>query len=279
MGLFLVTAPNPQLDPNAGYGDIISYYLGQWGLSSLIPTVTQLGQTGAGSDQINLTLQQTPEWQQRFAGNAGRVAAGLAPLDPASYLALEDQYQQTARAYDLPAGFVNQDLMNQWISGDVSASEVSDRVKAAHDIVSNDNTNTSWQQFYGKGDIVAAVLDPHTAQSVIDQREQTAQIGGAALDSGLSTNLAMAAKAQQQGVTLASARQAYQGIAQRLPTDTALAGRFGGQQFGQAQEEQASLLGQAGALNQQQKLYAQEQSLFSGHGGASDTSGNPGSNY
>lgn len=273
-----MTAPNPTLDPDAGYTAIINYYLGQWGLSSLAPVVTSLGQTGASSDQINLTLQQTPEWQARFAGNAGRIAAGLAPLDPASYLALEDQYTQTARAYNLPAGFVDKELMDSWIAGDVSASEASDRIKTADDIVSNDATNTAWKQYYGQGDVVAAVLDPSRAQSVIDRQAQVAQIGGAAIGQGLNASLATATQAQQQGVTLAQARQAYQDIATRLPTDNQISNRFG-QQFGQQQEEQATLLGQADQLRQQNNIYSEEQSLFKGHGGASDTSGNPGSNY
>lgn len=261
------------------YNDIISSYLNQWGMSDLIPVVTQLGATGASSDQINLTLQQTPEWQQRFAGNAGREAMGLAPLDPATYLGLEDQYQQIASAYNLPAGFVSQDLMNQWIGGDVSASEVSDRVKAANDIVTNQSTADAYQQFgYSTGDITAAVLDPGTAQSVIDQRESTAQIGGAAIQNGLTANLASASQAYQNGVTLDQARSAYSQIAQNLPTDSQIAGRFG-QQFGQTDEENATLLNQADAQRQQASLHASETSLFSGHGGASDTSNDAGSNY
>lgn len=282
-----MTAPDPSLDPNAGYSDILSYYLGQWGLSSLIPTVTQLGQTGASSDQINLTLQQTPEWQARFAGNAGRLAKGLAPLDPASYLAMEDQYTQTLRAYDLPAGFYDSpDAMNNWIGNDVSASELNDRLQIANSAYLNapDSAKQAWDQFYGNtagtGGALAAILDPNTAESVIQQQADTAAIGGAAIQQGLTANQGIASQAQQLGVTLSSARKAYQDIATRLPGDTAMAARFGqAGQFGQTQEEQATLLGQADQGRQQTNLYAQEASLFSGHGGASDTSGNAGSNY
>lgn len=273
----LVSAP---LDLSS-YDDIINTYLTQWGLSDLIPTVSQLGLTGAGSDQINLTLQQTPEWQARFAGNTARMAAGLAPLDPATYIGLEDSYAQVTR--DLPAGMVTKSLTDQWIGGDVSASEVSDRVNMANEVYLNadDATKQAWDQFSGapgQANAVAAILDPDTAESVLQTQVAAAQIGGAAINQGLTANKDIATQAAQQGVTLASARTAYQQIASRLPTDTSIANRFG-QTFGQTQEEQATLLGQADQGRQQQTMYGEEQSLFAGHSGATDTSGNPGSNY
>lgn len=263
------------------YDQIISTYLTQWGLSDLIPTVSQLGLTGADSDQINLTLQQTPEWQARFAGNTARMAAGLAPLDPATYIGLEDSYAQATR--DLPAGFVTKALTDQWIGGDVSASEISDRVQMASQtyINADDATKQAWDQFSGapgQSNAIAAILDPNTSEALIQQQTTAAQIGGAAINQGLLANKSIATQAAQQGVTLASARTAYQQIASRLPTDTSIAGRFG-QTFGQTQEEQATLLGQADQTRQQQTLYGEEQSLFTGHGGATDNSGNPGSNY
>lgn len=273
---------NPLVDDlsNAGYSDIISNYLGQWGLSSLVPTVQNLGATGASSDQINLTLQQTPEWQARFAGNAQRQASGLAPLDPASYIALEDGYTQATRAYNLPQGFVTKDMTDAWIGGDVSTSELSNRLQVANNVYLNADAGTkaAWNQFYGPGDAVAAILDPAKAESVIEQQGATAQIGGAAINQGLTANQAIAGQAAQQGVTLDSARKAYADVASRLPTDTQIASRFG-QQFGQTEEEQATLLGDATQGRNQSALYAEEASQFKGHGGASDASNNPGDDY
>lgn len=268
------------------YNDIISNYLTQWGMSDLIPVVQNLGLAGASSDQINLTLQQTPEWQQRFAGNAARQAAGLAPLDPATYLGLEDQYMQSAAAYNLPAGFVTQDLMNQWIGGDVSASEVADRMNLANQayLTAPDSAKQAWDQFYGNtagaGGAVAAILDPGTAENVIQNQVNTAAIGGAAISQGLKANLAIAGQAASQGVSLSDAQKAYSDIAGRLTNDQAIAGRFGQSgQFGQTQEEQATLLGSGAAQSQQSKLYAEEASQFAGHGAASDTSNDVGNNF
>lgn len=285
---------NPLIDDmgSSSYNDIISQYLTQWGLSDLTNVVQQLGATGAGSDQINLTLQATPEWQARFAGNAGRVAKGLAPLDPASYIALEDQYAQATN--NLPAGFYdNKQATDSWIAGDVSASEVADRVQMANQAYVNApaSAQQAWDQFYGntagQAGAIASILDPTTAESVIQQQVNTAAIGGAAIQQGLYANQSIAGQAAKQGVSLASAQKAYSDIATRLATDTSLSGRFAGStgstgtapSFGQTQEEQATLLGQAPQLRQQNTLYAEESSQFSGHGAASDASGNPGSNY
>lgn len=277
-----MTAPSSDL---SGYDSIISTYLTQWGLSDLIPVVNDLGKTGASSDQINLTLQGTPEWQTRFAGNQQRIAQGLAPLDPASYIAMESSYQQLMRTYNLPAGFYdNKQQTDSWIGGNVSASELSDRLQLANTAYLNADPSAqqAWDQFYGNthgvGGAVASILDPNTAESVIQQQVATAGIGGAALGQGLNANIGVATQAAKQGVTLDAARAAYRDIATRLPTDQSIAGRFGAT-FGQTQEENATLLGQGDAQRQQATLYAEEQSQFSGHGGASDASGNPGSNY
>lgn len=277
-----MTAPSSDL---TGYDSIISTYLNQWGLSDLISVVNNLGKTGASSDQINLTLQGTPEWQARFAGNQQRVAQGLAPLDPASYIALESQYDQLMRSYNLPPGFYDsKEQTDSWIGGNVSANELSDRLQMANTayLSAPDESRQAWDQFYGNthgvGGAVSAILDPHTAESVIQQQVATAGIGGAALGQGLHANQAVALKAAQQGVSLDSARAAYRDIATRLPTDQSIAGRFGAN-FGQTQEENATLLGQGDALRQQQTLYSEEQSQFAGHGGANAASGNPGSNY
>lgn len=279
MGLRDVTAPAD------GFDSIISNYLTQWGLQDLIPTVQQLGLTGASSDQINLTLQQTPEWKKRFAGNEARAAQGLAPLDPASYVALESQYSQLLRAYQLPTGFYDsKDQTDAWIGGNVSASELSDRLQLANQayLTAPDSARQAWDQFYGNthgvGGALASILDPDVAENVIQQQVNTAQIGGAAIQQGLVANQNVAQQAAQQGVTLDQARKAYQDIAVRAGADQSISGRFG-QQFGQTQEEQATLLGQGDQIRQQTNLYAEEASQFKGHGGASDTTGNPGANY
>jgi hypothetical protein len=283
-----MTQPTPgpvDLDPNASYTDIINSYLAQWGLQDLAPLVTQLGQSGASNDQISLQLQQSPEYQQRFAGNQQRIAKGLAPLSPAAYIALESQYGQILS--QLPAGFYDsREALANFIGNDVSASELSQRVQDANQAWVNapQERRDAWNAYYGgagPGGAVAAILDPKAAEPLLQQQVAAAGIGGAALSQGLQlTSQATATRAAQQGVTIQQAQNAYQQIAQRMNVDQAVSGRFG-EQFGQAQEEQANLLGDAGAQNQQARLYSEEQAQFGGHGGAraNGESNNPGANY
>jgi len=267
------------------YTQIIEQTLASWGLSSLDSLVESLGKTGASQDEITLRIQQSPEYAARFAGNAARIANGLGALDPATYIALEGQYRQILS--QLPPGFYDsKQAMDGFIGNDISPSELSDRVATANQVyvTADSQTRAAWDKYYGNtsgvGGAIAAILDQNVAAPIIEQRALAAEIGGAALSSGLAlTNQSTALKAAQQGVTIDQARQAYQGIAQRLTTDQSIGGRFG-IQFGQTQEEQANLLGQGNVAREQELLYSQETSLFAGkHGGAAAGAGDTGGNF
>ena len=280
------TSGSPGLtDPNdLTYTEIIKQTRAGWGLSDLYSLVDSLGRTGAGSDEISLRIQQSPEYAQRFAGNAERVKNGLGVLSPAEYIALEGQYKQILS--QLPTGFYDdKNSIDGFIGGDVSPAELSDRVAMANQayVLAPQSARDAWNAYNpGAGDAahaIASILDTDVAEPLIQQRVAAAGIGGAALGQGLAlTSQAKATQAAQQGVTIDQARQVYQQIATRLPSDTSIAGRFG-TSFGQGQEEDASLLGNAAALRKQQLLYSEEAAQFSGHGGADATSGNPGANY
>lgn len=270
------------------YTDIIKQTLAQWDLSDLFDLVDQLGRSGASADEINLKIQQSDAYKARFAGNQERLKNGLGVLSPAEYIGLEGQYRQILRS--LPQGFYDtREAWANWIGGDVSPAEVSQRVQLANQayVNANQETRDAWNHYYGSagaGGAVAAILDTNVAEPLLEQQVNAAGIGGAALASGLAlTSQSTAMRATQQGVTIDSARQAFQNIAQRLGTDRALSRRFANTaigDFGQSQEEQATLLGDTDAQRKQQLLYSQEQSMFAARGGGSDTSGGAaGANY
>jgi len=144
----------------------------------------------------------------------------------------------------------------------------------------------AWNQFYGggQGGAIAAILDPKTAAPLVDQQVAAAQIGGAALQAGLSANIGTATQAAKNGTTLAQARQAYQAIAARVNsgTDAAISSRFANAGTGtldQSTEEQATLLGDADAQRKQQLLYNEEEAQFNGHASQSTASNDAGANY
>ena len=88
-----------------------------------------------------LALRNSPAYVQRFSANEQRKLKGLTVLNEASYLALEDQYQEVMRQYGLPASYYAKDAtgkqigFEQLIANDVSNVELGDRLMAAQDRV------------------------------------------------------------------------------------------------------------------------------------------------
>lgn len=290
-----ITAPTPK--PGSSTGSTTptpaqqsAYALAQqtlasWDLSDLGPQVLQWIQQGVTGDELTLEIQQTPEYMQKYGNvNAARLAAGLPPMSAADQLSTKEQYRQLMQQAGLPAGFYDDDAsLQQWLVGDVSPSEVSDRVQMASALV-NSSPPEALQEFknwYGgssTGDVVAAILDPSAAEPVLQNKITAAQIGGAATAQGVNVSQQRAYQFAQSGVTYAQAQQAYQRIAQSGATDSAIASRFGST-FDQTDEENSLLLNDAAATQKRGLLYSEEQAQFGGHGAFSAASEDAGSNY
>ena len=250
--------------------DLLKATLTAWGLQSLLPHLQEYLTAGYDSNTINLALQNTQEWKTRFAGNEIRKANGLSVLTPAQYIATEEQYRNTLQAYGLPSGFYDShDDFNKFIGNDISPAELQSRAQLAHDtyLSAPQAYRDTWNQYFSPGDAVAAILDPTVGTQVITDRANQVAIGATAAQQGLNVSQARAQQFQQHGTTLAQAQAAYSQIAKSLPTDQSIGNRFN-QQFGQTQEENDLLLGDAQAANQRQSLYASEKALFDGSAGA-----------
>lgn len=244
--------------------------LTSWGLGTLSADLRNLILKGdTNPDTLSLALSQTDAYKTRFAGNALRAKQGLPELTPAQYIATEEQYSNILRAYGLPAGFYDShEDFTKLIGNDLSPAELQTRAQVAHDEYTNapDEVKNLWGQYFGKGDILAALLDPDVATSVVQDRGNQVAIGGAAAQQGIFVNQARAQQFQQAGVTLAGAQKAYQQIALISSTDKSIAQRFA-TSFDQKDEENDLLLGDAAAGAKRQSLYGEEQALFKGHGG------------
>lgn len=262
-----MTTPNSSLTSNQTDAlSLMTQTLNAWGLSTLAGNLKQLIVNGdTNSDTLSLALSQTDAYKQRFKGNELRTAAGLPQLNPAQYIALEEQYQNVLQSYGLPKGFYDSpEDFTQFIGHDISPTELNARAKIAHDqyIAAPDYVKNLWSQYFGtKGDAIAAILDPNVATSVIQDRASQVDIGGAAAAQGLGVSQPRAQQLQQAGVTLSGAQKAYAQIAQNLPTDQNIANRFG-TTFGQQDEENDLLLNQGATAQKRQTLYSEEQSLF-----------------
>jgi hypothetical protein len=257
--------------------------LNAWGLSSLLPHLQEYLNKGYNQDTIALALQDTQEWKTRFAGNELRRKAGLSVLNPAQYIAVEEQYHQIMSTYGLPSKFYDsQDDFTKFIGGDVSPTELEQRVKIASDTWMNADPETkkAWQQYYHltDGDAVASILDQNVALPVLQQRAAAVGIGAAAGQQGLTVDKTRAERFAEFGVSLDQARKAYGDIAQALPGFQAAGSRFG-EDVGQSTLENAALLNDADAQRKEQRVAASEQSDFTGRAGANTSTLAAGNSY
>lgn len=249
----------------------------KYGLTGLANKIKELAVQGATEATITLQLQETPEYQQRFAANADRIKKGLAALTPAEYVNVEDSYRQVLRAYGLKQ-FDNDAYVKQFIANDMSPTELSNRVVTAVQRVQNADPAITKQlkDYYGIGaaDMVGYVLDPEQQFQKIERQIAASEIGVAAARQGLKAGVSVAEQLAAQGVTEAEARKGYSTIADILPTAEKLSDIYGTtlEGYGQAEGEQEVFNQLASAQRKRQQLTAREIAAFSGSSGGAKTS-------
>jgi hypothetical protein len=268
-----------QADRKSAY-DILMEEFNRYGLGSLVESLKGLITENISPSEFSLRLQQTDQYKKRFSANADRIAKGLTALKPAEYLAMEDQYQNIMRNYGLPASYYQRDSLgtqagfNQLLANDVSAVELEDRVMTAQNRVVNANPEVykALKSFYPditNGDILAYALDPTKALDAIKRKVTAAEIGGAALAQGLTTEAVAAENLARYGITKQQAEQGYQAIGGMLPRASQLADIYKQDSYTQAVAE-AEVFGTGGAASaaeRRRKLTSLETAKFSGSSG------------
>jgi hypothetical protein len=260
--------------------DLLYSQFKTYGLESLVEPLKGLITTGASPAEFTIKLRETDAYKKRFGGNAARIQKGLRALDEASYIALEDQYQNVMRNYGLPASYWEKDALGtqkgftELIANDVSATELENRVQKATDFIDKSPKEyiDAVKQFYpeiSRGDLMAYVLDPKNGLNAIQAKIGAAQIGGEYLRAGLGTDAARAEELQLQGVTADKARLGAQAIQELAPRGTELSQIYGTGPYGQAEVE-AEAYGLANATEakkKREKLVGLETAAFSGKSG------------
>jgi hypothetical protein len=264
----------------------ITALLSSYGIGELGPAITAAVMKGYSTDTIQLIMQDPNSndplavaFQTRFPANKARLQAGKSVLSPGEYLAAERTYTQVMQSYGV-ANLATRDKLNQFITNDISATEVADRVSLAVNRVQNADaaTKEALKQYYpmlNQADIVGAVLDPTEGLPALQRKITIGEIGGAALAQGLKDatgkiNVAMGASALADlGVTKQQAQQGFQTVAELTPTGNFLSDiSASGQKYGQLQAEQEAFQGLASAKRARQILTAEEQARFGGSSGA-----------
>ena len=257
--------------------DILTDRFNRYNLQGLIPTIKRLAQEGATESTITLALQETEDYKRRFKANENRMKKGLQVLTPAEYLNLEDGYRQILRSYGLNQ-FDTDDYVSQFISNDVSAAELSNRVVTAVQRVRNADPMVAQtlRDYYGIGDtdLVAYVLDPNQQMPKIQTQVAAAEIGAAARTQGIQPGVSVAEQLARQGITQAEAQRGYATIANILPSAQKLSEIYGstleGYGLGEAEQEVFNSL--ASAQRKRQRLTEREIAAFGGSSGVGRTS-------
>jgi hypothetical protein len=273
--------------------DLLYLEFSRFGLGSLVEDVKNYIVQGLSKSELTLRLRtESKTYQKRFAANEQRVAKGLAALDEADYIGLEDQYQEIMRNYGLPASYYAKDTIGtqegfqKFIANDVSATELEDRVMTAQNRVLNANPEVlqAIKNFYGdsitNGDILAYTLNPEKGLADIKRKVTAAEIGGAAVQSGLNLGntpeqrALYAARAEElgaAGITKAVAQQGYGTIGGGLQRGSELAAIYGESPYTQttAEKEVFGLAGKTEAEKQRKKITGLEKATFSGQTGIS----------
>lgn len=273
---------NPDKAKKKSAYDILFADLNPLGLGDLVNEVLKplIEDPGVSDEQFTTSLRGSAKYLNRFSANAKRITAGLKPLDEATYLALEDKYQAVMRNYGLPdtyytkGAFGKQEGFEKFIAADVSATELEDRIMTAQTRVINANPQVSQalKQFYPditNGDILAYALDTKNATKEIQRKVTAAEIGGAAIQSGLTTNLARAEELRGYGVDKESATEGYTTIGSGLQRGSELASIYGKSPYTQAtaESEVFKLSGVKKAREKRQEITGLEKATFGGQTG------------
>jgi hypothetical protein len=245
-------------------------------LSSVIAGFMKQGLT---SNEAIIELRKNKIYQTRFAGNTARTAAGLNALSEGEYLALEDSYSETLRAYGQQTLLgtdkkARQARMATIIGSDISAVEFKDRVSTVVTRVENADplVKSTLRDFYKitDTDLVSYFLSPTENLPKLQEKVTAAEIGSAALaQGGLTTDMTSAESLAKFGVDLATARKGYSTISEILPTTRKLSQIYDEENINYTQNiaEQEVFKGLASAQRKRTQLAEKEIASFQGSSG------------
>jgi hypothetical protein len=252
----------------------------KYGLGELAKTVKQLILDGASSSEMTIKLRNTPEYQVRFAGNAQRLKEGKNVYDEATYLALENSMQQAFTAYGVSnllgdTRQKQQARLSTFIGGDISPTEVKNRIQLAVEEVSNrPDILSAFQTYYPQvtsNDLVSYFLDPKETTTRLTTKIKASQIGAAAMRQGFVSNVLNSEELAALGVTEEQAVAGYKNVAAVLPEAQKLSA-IENTTYSASEAEGAYLRNLESEQRKLRKLAERESARFGGRSGVNQTS-------
>jgi hypothetical protein len=214
--------------------------LNQWNLGSLSTVITQLLQEGLSFDSVLTKIKYDSSvnpstgkayndaYTIRFAGNKSRLAKGLNALTESQYMANEDSYAETLKAYGLNTMLstdrnVNEAKFADYIANDLSPTEFKDRIDLAASRVINMDPAimANFREYYpqvNKTDLISYFLAPDETLPLLKTKVTASEIGAAAGQQGLKVGQLRAEEFAMMGETYGQAQKDYSNIAEVLPT-------------------------------------------------------------
>lgn len=262
----------------AGIYDEIYAQLQTYGLESLATKLTQLiTQYGVDmKETIKSELRQTTEYQQRFAGNDARRAAGRPVLSEAEYLYNERAYAETLKAYQM-GDMATASNFSEFIGKDISPVELSQRFSMAVEKVQKADPALKRQlnQMYpgiSDTDLARSLLLGSEGSQFLKTRLGQAEILAEADTAGISLQTS-AAELESRGVSRADAAKGLSKIATQKSGLEQASRMFGDNVTPdqlQKELESENLLGQTSARTK--RLASQARSEFTGSSGIGKSS-------
>lgn len=236
-----------------------------YSLEGLSDKIVQMHQDGYSDDEINILLQDSTEWKDRFAGNEIRKKEGRAVIPPSQYLANEEGYRVALK--ELPGGMYTKADFDKWQGADVAPAEIGRRAQRGLDAARNIDPGYKAYlktQVPGLDDshIAAWALDQTRAEGVIQRQLDAGKLWASAYNVGLDpVSAEHATRLMDQGITENQAKQGYSQIAALLPDQKILGQRYG-DTYTQQDAEDETFGGLASAARKRRSLNDQEGAQF-----------------
>jgi hypothetical protein len=271
-----------------GAYDILKETFASYGLDELVPDLERFFKQGLGPREATIALRDTESYKERFRGNEGRRAQGLAAYSEAEYLSAENTYSELLRSSGLDA-IANRKTFSNLIGGAVSLAETQDRIQNVFNRIDNADENLKQQlgQYfnqYGVGDpakqrqdIAAAILGgPETAQT-LQRQLQRAELRTGAQMAGVGVTEERVEQLQKQFESLGvsnvygTAQAGFKQLAEVQPLTQVLAERYRMDTEGLGGElEKEAFFGLQS--QRRKKLQEKERATFGGRAGTSQAS-------
>jgi hypothetical protein len=267
-----------QLQRKSAY-DILYSEFKNYGLESLVEDVKGLIMTATSDSELTLGLRNSENYKKRFAANIKRVANGFKAIDEATYLGLEDKYQQIAQNYGLPSKYYSrgqlgvQQYFEDAIAKNIDPVTFEERIIQGQKVLNaNRSVLDAAKRFYpdlNDSDFLDYVLNPENALSDIKRKVSAAEIGGAQMAAGLQATKMGAEDLVKAGVTGATYQARVPAIVEGALRGGQIASFYEQDPYTQQSAEQVALNlpGSAEAVKQTKKLTGLEKATFGGRSG------------